>query len=234
MSAPEYSFRSAAFGGFNRQDVLNYIESSARDHREKSAALQRERDEAVQAAQTAEDTAREAQARVAALEEELNSIKKGLCQKSAALEAAEAALSRERSDLAGLREELGDLRGQVSRMEAGARAYEELKDRTATIELEAHQRARAIEKEAEERARKAREAAEQLLCRIRSGYERLRSDVDATIAHAAGELGRVDKALECVKTEFAEHDAALEALLRSYQEEGCGRKAPEPLPLEEG
>ena len=198
MSAPEYSFRSAAFGGFNRRDVLNYIESSARAYREKVADLQGERDQAVQSAQTAEAAAQEAQDRIGALE----------------------------AELAGLR-------GQVSRMEIGARAYEELKDRTATIELEAHQRARAIEKEAEEKARRAREAAEQLLCRIRSGYERLRTDVDATITHASGELGRVDKALECVKAEFAEHDAALEQLLLSYQEESGGRKAPEPLPLEE-
>ena len=177
MSAPEYSFRSAAFGGFNRRDVLNYIESSARAYREKVADLQGERDQAVQSAQTAEAAAQEAQDRIGALEAELAAAKKALCQKSGALEAAETALGRERADLAGLREELGGLRGQVSRMEIGARAYEELKDRTATIELEAHQRARAIEKEAEEKARRAREAAEQLLCRIRSGYERLRTDV---------------------------------------------------------
>ena len=233
MSAPEYSFRSAAFGGFNRRDVLNYIESSARAYREKVADLQGERDQAVQSAQTAEAAAQEAQDRIGALEAELAAAKKALCQKSGALEAAETALGRERADLAGLREELGGLRGQVSRMETGARAYEELKDRTATIELEAHQRARAIEKEAEEKARRAREAAEQLLCRIRSGYERLRTEVDATSTHASGELGRVDKALECVKAEFAEHDAALEQLLLSYQEESGGRKAPEPLPLEE-
>ena len=64
MSAPEYSFRSAAFGGFNRRDVLNYIESSARAYREKVADLQGERDQAVQSAQTAEAAAQEAQDRI--------------------------------------------------------------------------------------------------------------------------------------------------------------------------
>ena len=66
MSAPEYSFRSAAFGGFNRRDVLNYIESSARAYREKVADLQGERDQAVQSAQTAEAAAQEAQDRIGA------------------------------------------------------------------------------------------------------------------------------------------------------------------------
>ena len=101
MSAPEYSFRSAAFGGFNRRDVLNYIESSARAYREKVADLQGERDQAVQSAQTAEAAAQEAQDRIGALEAELAAAKKALCQKSGALEAAETALGRERADLAG-------------------------------------------------------------------------------------------------------------------------------------
>ena len=91
MSAPEYSFRSAAFGGFNRRDVLNYIESSARAYREKVADLQGERDQAVQSAQTAEAAAQEAQDRIGALEAELAAAKKALCQKSGALEAAETA-----------------------------------------------------------------------------------------------------------------------------------------------
>ena len=117
-------------------------------------------------------------------------------------------------------------------MAHGATAYAELKDRTATIELEAHQRARAIEKAAEERAKKLRVAAEQILYKVQSGYGRLRSDVDATIAHASGELGRADKALENVRQEFAEHDVELEKLLRSYRE-ASAVKVPDPLPLEE-
>ena len=117
-------------------------------------------------------------------------------------------------------------------MEIGARAYEELKDRTATIELEAHQRARAIESQAEEKAKKVRTAAEQILYKVQAGYGRLRGDVDATITHASGEMDRVDRALEQVRAEFAEHDAALERLLQSCREcTGC--KAPEPLPLDD-
>lgn len=232
MSVPEYSFRSAAFGGFHRQDVLNYIESSAKEQREKTAALQKKQEEAARTSQSAQKAAQEAQTLADGLGAELKQLKQDLCDRTGALNAAQTALTQARTEGAGLREQVGDLRGQVSRMEVGARAYDELKDRTATIELEAHQRAHVIEREAEERARKTREAAEQLLCRIRAGYERLRTDVDATIAHASGELGRVDKALECVKTEFAEHDTALEELLRSYQDLG-GPKAPEPLPLED-
>ena len=42
MSAGETQFRTAAFGGFQKQDVLNYIETAAREHAEKLSELQRE------------------------------------------------------------------------------------------------------------------------------------------------------------------------------------------------
>ena len=41
MERGECTFRTAVVGGFNRQDVLNYIESSTRANREKTAALQK-------------------------------------------------------------------------------------------------------------------------------------------------------------------------------------------------
>ena len=49
---------------------------------------------------------------------------------------------------------------------------------------------------------------------------------------AKREYDRLSGALEQVRAEFAEHDAALERLLQSCREcTGC--KAPEPLPLED-
>ena len=71
---------------------------------------------------------------------------------------------------------------------------------------------------AEERAARVRAAAERLLDRVQAGYARLRGDVDATISHAGGEIGRVEKALEQGRNEFAEHDRALEALLETCRE----------------
>ena len=42
MSEPTNQFRTAAFGGFQKQDVQEYLEKSAREHAEKLNALQRE------------------------------------------------------------------------------------------------------------------------------------------------------------------------------------------------
>ena len=225
MGPVENTFRTAVVGGFNRQDVLDYIEARAREHRERCAALQKTVDEERRRRETAEAEASAGRERIGALEEELSGTKQRAGDQGAEaarlrgeLEQVRGELERERRERAALEEGLQELRGRADRWELGAKAYDELKDRTATIELEAHQRARTIEREAEERAARVRAAAERLLDRVQAGYARLRGDVDATISHAGGEIGRVEKALEQVRSEFAEHDQALEALLETCRE----------------
>ena len=44
MNENEGQFRSAAFGGFHRQDVLDYIETMTREHQAALAAAQEEKD----------------------------------------------------------------------------------------------------------------------------------------------------------------------------------------------
>ena len=181
MNPAENSFRTAVVGGFNRQDVLNYIESSARESKERVAALQKEAEEAKQAGEAARREADAAKGREDVLKRDLERLQKAEAEKSASLESAQSDLEQVRRELAELREALGALKDKAARWESGAKAYAELKDRTATIELEAHQRARAIESQAEEKAKKVRTAAEQILYKVQAGYGRLRGDVDATI-----------------------------------------------------
>ncbi len=82
-------------------------------------------------------------------------------------------------ELAELREALGALKDKAARWESGAKAYAELKDRTATIELEAHQRARAIESQAEE---KAAQIAADYDKKIAAEQQRLSAEVEAEAA----------------------------------------------------
>ena len=42
----DHPFRSAAFGGFNRQDVLTYLENLSREEQQQREALQQELDQA--------------------------------------------------------------------------------------------------------------------------------------------------------------------------------------------
>lgn len=147
MNENGFQFRTATFGGFQKQDVMNYLERSAKEHAEKLAALQKElaqekldRDgETQRAASLAE--------RVSALEEENRRLASQLADKADQLRRTE----EEREDLQALNDQLQD---QLDKVLPAATAYEAVKDRTASIELEAHGRAQAIEREGRERAQK--------------------------------------------------------------------------------
>lgn len=232
MKSMENTFRTAVVGGFHRQDVLNYIETSAKEKNERIAALEKQVEESGKARDAAQQEAAARQARETALQEKLEEARGLAREAKASLEALRADQTRERQEAAALQKEVEDIKAQAALWESRAKSYEVLKDRTATIELEAHQRAQVIENEATEMARKLRTEAEQILYKMQAGYGRLRGDVDATINHASGELGRVDKALELVRSEFAEHDTAMKRLLQSSRDCTAG-KVLEPLPLDE-
>lgn len=198
----EQQFRSAAIGGFNRQDVLTYIETSARAHAQEMEALRQELD---QAKRDLED----ARARAVSAETERDD----LAPRAAQMEKSTAELESKRSGLAAAERELKELRARVAMLEPKAEAYEAVKDKTAGIELEAHQRARKVVEEAQKEADALRAQTEQWLAKVRGSYERMRTDVEAAITHAASELERAGKAVSGVGSQFREHDAAMQALV---------------------
>ena len=233
MNPSESTFRTAVVGGFNRQDVLNYIESSSRQHKERLAELRKEADAARKDGEAAREENQTLRERTAALEQEVEELRSLLTGTTTKRDTAQTALSQLQSEAEAMRKELTVLREKCAQWAKGAQAYADLKDRTATIELEARRRAQAIEDQAAQRARLVHAETEQLLSQVQAGYARLREDVGATLSHASGELGRVDKALSQVLTEFSEHDAALERLLASCREVPPKKEVPDPLPLED-
>ncbi|MFR4560248.1 MAG: hypothetical protein ACLT5P_02865 [Flavonifractor plautii] len=163
MSDTELQFRTSTFGGFQKQDVLNYIETSNQEHREKLEAVRRElaETEAAKAAQAEEIAA--AQAQTEAKEKELQALRGELAAAHKEAEERKLEISLLEEELEKAKQRLGDTEARLKESEeklakAGpaAAAYEKVKDRTAGIELEAHCRAQAVQAEAEERIRKTR------------------------------------------------------------------------------
>ena len=246
MDVNEQTFRRAAMGGFNRQDVLNYIEAAAREAVQKREDLVKENAALRAEKEQAEAAAREALETAALLEGEEKRLSQALAEKQSEVGQVRDALEEQRVETQCLQAELDHLREKVGRMESGATAYAELRDRTGTIELEAHQRALLIEqtaeqktvelrRQAEEDARKLQAECEQLLTRLYADYTRLRGQLEATISGAAREMGQVERALEQVKTGFAAHDGAVKTLLETCRKRPePSSKEPKPLPLREG
>ena len=157
MSDTELQFRTSTFGGF-LWGMLNYIETSNQEHREKLEAVRRElaEAEAAKAAQVEETAA--AQAQTEAKEKELQALRR--CELAAAHKEAEERkleislleeeLEKAKQRLADTEARLKESEEKLAKAGPAAAAYEKVKDRTAGIELEAHCRAQAVQAEAEE------------------------------------------------------------------------------------
>lgn len=160
MDQSTHGFRSCVFGGFNRRDVLNYFERFARENQEQTDRLQ------AQLKRAEEDTAERA-AQLRRTQEEGES----------ALEQARGELASARARVAELEGEVAQLREQIARMEPQARGYEILKDRVATVELDAHQKAQSTLDKARAQADGIRADTERWMGAFDVQYGRLRGQV---------------------------------------------------------
>lgn len=230
MSATELQFRTATFGGFQKQDVLSYIESSNQTHMEKLAQLQRERDElaaekeklaaqAGQAKEQAETLAKEKEALTAQLDE---------ARKEA--DALRAQLAQVRGEAEQTAAQLTDANARLAQAERDAAAYQQVKDRTAGIELEAHCRAQEVQQEAEKKVRRAHTEVTQWLHKVQAGYDLLRSDMDGAISRTGQELDKLHQMLEQLSSNFSSQDEHLRKLAQDCADQFA---SPAPLPLDE-
>ena len=228
----DHPFRSAALGGFNRQDVLDYLEKMSAENAQRQQELQ-------QKLETAEDAQRQLSAQTAQQEEQLailrrdrDQLKEQLEQVQHALASSQAQEEAQESALTALRQERDELKARVEVLEPEAAAYETIKDRTAGVELEAHCRAQNVLDQANVQAKELRRNMEQWLGRVEREYDALRSEVESTVSHAADQLEKAGKCLDKMTALLADQDVALEALSQAYDNTDPD-KVPAPVPLQE-
>lgn len=233
----DHQFRNAAFGGFNRQDVLDYLETAAKERAQQIQTVQQQLQEVTEdrdrlsaqhqalAAQASELTAqRDAlQGRAGELEGQLD-------DQRTQLETARAEGERLRSELEQLRQELAQTRQTLDETRPQAEAYAAIKERTAGVELEAHRRAQDVQTAAQLGAQKLRRQMESWMARVEREYAEVRSSMDATVSHAAGELQRVGDMLGALTALMERQDQALEDLSKQYDDTDP-EKVPAPMPI---
>lgn len=206
-------FRSAAFGGFNRQDVMDYLERSVK---EQNQALEQANAQRIEARNEA-DQLRE---QMAQLREEVRQAKEELERITVDQQTAQ-----EQSDrLEELRLENEQLRLRANQAQADAEAYAAIKERTASIELEAHRRAQTIVDEAQVQAEQVRRELGQWLERVERDYYDLRAQVGTTTTQAASELERVRKGLDNVTLCMNSQHSALERLMQTAKNSPAGNE----------
>ena len=148
--------------GFNRQDVQQYIEQVADAHRQELNLLQKQLEEARSRNAELEEAVSSVEiAKSDAAAEEARALA-SLETSTRALEQAREELSQTESKLVSAREELERLQAQVDAMGPMAENYARLKDRVATVELDAHRRAQDTVDQAMAEAEKIRAEAERV------------------------------------------------------------------------
>lgn len=221
MSVGEYRFRGAAFG-FNRKDVLNYIEAVHKDHAAQLQSLkedlERERDRRSQM----EEQGSLANEEAAAAGKDAQRCKKELEQALQELRQAQSQREDLRLRLQSAQEDLAALQKAADRMAPAAKAYEALKEKAAGIELDAHNRAQLIVKQGEEEAAEIRRRMADWLRQVESSYARLRSDVAATLSNASAQLERTVRSLDGVNAELESHGRRLTDIIDAVKDEPGG------------
>lgn len=201
-------FRGSAFGGFNRKDVIRYLESSAAEHNhkleqlnEQLAAVTAQRDEAQNRADRAEKTLAEMTG------------ERDDCRRQAQETAAAA------NRLPELEAEVERLRRRIAELEPDAAAYTAIKERAAGIELEAHQRAQGVVDQARVQADQVRQQTRQWVLQVRREYDELRGLVETTVSHAAGDLDRVRQSLGNISLSMDRQNNAMDQFVRDAEKE---------------
>ena len=228
----EHQFRNTMFGGFNRQDVLDFLTSSAEKNNQE---LQRQR-ESYEALEKDLAAGREEcavlRAELSEARQERDELKNRVEQLELDLAKVRGSEDRKTEEASALREkltlaqqELEELRELVTRLTPDAEAYTAIKDRTAGVELEAHRRAQSVEARAKIMAGDLQRQMEQWALRAEEQYAALKGQIDNSMEQANKELLAASQSLSCVAQMVEQQQAALHAVVESYSQSIRGKKA---------
>jgi len=222
----DHPFRSAALGGFNKQDVLRFLEEQSKQSAQAQQELRGRLEKTVGQRDALRKEAEDLRGKLAEVQRERDSLSAQLSKAQLDLSASHDQAEETAQKLEQALRERDEVQSRLDAAQPDAQAYLELKERTAGVELEAHRRAQAIQEKAERDARQLRQQVEQWMEQVRREYEVLCSGVESTVAHAASELDRAGGPLEQLSRFMASQGEVFDGLDRVYDEATFGQKEP--------
>ena len=200
------AFKSVTFGGFAKQDVIDYIEKTARENAAVVEQLQTENS----ALQKELKELKEQNERILAQLYGLTEEKEKLTAELAAETALRQELEPFKAQCAQLTEENERMAAESQRMRPDADAYAQFRERIGAIECEARKRAADLEEATQTQLRASADA-------FRGQYETLMNTLNTASAHVMAELRKVEvnltqlpRAMDRVSVELKELDKVLE------------------------
>ena len=187
------TFKGSLFGGFNREDVIDYIKKTSAESTARIESLEGDIDKLCAQEQ-------ELRTQVSTLrgENDRDTLR-------AALDAANDELTALRAEAEALRAENASLRAENDKLRPMAEQYSTIKEHLAGIELDAHQRAEEYERGVHERL-----AA--LIGDCRAHCDSVLSTLGNTCINVTGELRRAENSISSLPAAFNALRAGLEKL----------------------
>ena len=152
------NFKTCMFGGFDRGDVINYIEKSAKEAKERIEALENENNELRSNNERIEQALRALHAQA----------KQQLSEAQVHLNELAVEIDTLRAENEKLRAEAQSLRTESVKLREAADDYAHLKEHIADIEINAHRRTEEFRAEAIEKLRQS-VAAQRTWCQGQRG-----------------------------------------------------------------
>ena len=174
-------FRTALFG-FNRKDVQQYVEQAAGEYREEFVRLQERLEQTEERCASLEAALSGAQSEKSGAAAEEAKVRASLEESTRALSRLRGELSQSESKLMVARQALERMKVQLDTLEPMAESYAQLRDRVATVELDAHRKAQDTVDEAKAEAERIRAEARAWLDGVLAQYDQLRQGMDAMLA----------------------------------------------------
>ena len=206
------TFKSVAFGGFDKQDVIRYIEQAAREAAEVQGQLQQENDALRSQIQELDARIAELERNSAAEEAQNQDLKQQLEEKQTAYQK----LLQEKQRLETENAELRTLPEEIQRLRPEAEAYAQFRDRVGDIECESHKRAAALEASTVARMRQTSDA-------FQIQYQTLMRSFESTAAHVTAELRKIEVMLSQLPRAMDKPGAELKELNTLLERTGEGR-----------
>ena len=192
------TFKGSLFGGFNREDVIDYIKKTSAESTARIESLEGDIDKLCAQEQ-------ELRTQVSTLRGENDRLTQEHSDTAAERDTLRAALDTANDELTALRAAAAALRAENDKLRPMAEQYSTIKEHLAGIELDAHQRAEEYERGVHERL-----AA--MIGDCRAHCDSVLSTLGNTCINVTGELRRAENSISSLPAAFNALRAGLEKL----------------------
>ena len=219
MSEKTGQFRGATFGGFNRQDVLDYLEKLALERKEEREAWEAEKAALLASLEEARSARAMAENRLALLEDKAGQTTDAQRELEDAVARLREELAEKEAQLTQAKAEAEELRGQIGRLAPEAQSWKRIKDTAGDIEVAAHERAQITIQDAQAQAAEIKAQVIRWVLDVQGKCDTLQQDLRTSIEGAEAQLDSIRAAFAETEHQTQTFQSALTDLVSETEKE---------------